>query len=129
MPGKRFQPGSFAGMIRWNCGECRKQFTVRVGTVFESAHIPLHKWLQAVHLMASSKKGISAHQLHPTLEITYSRLSSWLTASARRDGELSPSEKHLHHYLAEFDFRYSNRVALGVDDQECAERTIKGTTG
>ena len=54
----------------WKCYECRGQFTVRVGTVFESAHIPLFKCLQAVHLMASSKKGISAHQLHRTLEIT-----------------------------------------------------------
>src|SRR5262245_60092730 len=55
----------------WKCYECRKQFTVRVGTVFESAHIPLPKMLQAVYLMCSSKKGISAHQLHRTLEIQY----------------------------------------------------------
>lgn len=53
------------------CGECRKQFTVKVGTVFESSHVPLHKWLQASYLLASSKKGISAHQLHRTLEVTY----------------------------------------------------------
>jgi transposase-like protein len=53
------------------CGECRKQFTVKVGTVFESSHVPLHKWLQAVYLMSASKKGISAHQLHRTLEVTY----------------------------------------------------------
>ncbi|MFN3459805.1 MAG: IS1595 family transposase, partial [Oceanibaculum sp.] len=53
------------------CGACRKQFTVKVGTVFESSHVPLHKWFQAVFLMASSKKGISAHQLHRTLEVTY----------------------------------------------------------
>src|SRR5215813_3228684 len=45
----------------WKCYACRKQFTVRVGTVFESAHIPLHKMLQAVYLMSASKKGISAH--------------------------------------------------------------------
>ncbi len=53
------------------CGACRKQFTVRVGTVFESSHIPLHKWLQAFHLMCSSKKGISSHQMHRILEVTY----------------------------------------------------------
>src|SRR5690242_8825571 len=48
----------------WKCYSkgCRKQFTVRVGTVFESAHIPLTKMLQAVYLMTASKKGISAHQ-------------------------------------------------------------------
>jgi len=53
------------------CLECKKQFTVKVGTVFESSHVPLHKWFQAAHLLASSKKGISAHQLHRTLQVTY----------------------------------------------------------
>lgn len=60
------------------CGHCRKQFTVRVNTVFESAHIPLHKMLQAVFLLTSSKKGFSAHQLHRVLEITYK--SAWFLA-------------------------------------------------
>jgi transposase-like protein len=50
-----------AGMFL--CNGCRDKFTVRTGTVFERSHIPLHKWLLATHLMASSKKGISAHQL------------------------------------------------------------------
>jgi transposase-like protein len=244
----------------WKCYEpvCRKQFTVRVGTVFESAHIPLFKCLQAVHLMASSKKGISAHQLHRILEIQYK--SAWFLAhrirEAMRDGKLSPmggsgkavevdetyigrladvpkqrrgpahknivltlverggsarsfhidstsiadiapimrtnisresrlmtdearhymevgreysehgavnhsqeeyvrgdittntvegyysifkrgmkgvyqhcKEKHLHRYLAEFDFRYSNRIALGVDDQDRADKAIRNMVG
>lgn len=243
----------------WKCyaKECRKQFTARVGTVFESAHIPLPKMLQAVYLMTASKKGISSHQLHRTLEITYK--SAWFLAhrirEAMRDGTLAPmggaggivevdetyigkqaghakgrgaahknivltlverggrarshhitsfgvaevvpivrsnvrresrlmsdearqyvnvgqefadhgsvnhstyewgrgdvhtntvegyysifkrgmkgvyqhcSEKHLHRYLAEFDFRYSNRVALGVDDTGRADRALKGITG
>ncbi len=251
------------GKIRnglWKCYECRKQFTVRVGTVFESAHIPLSKVLQAVFLMSASKKGISAHQLHRTLEITYK--SAWFLChrirEAMRDGSLAPmggsgktveidetiigfqagansktarwgsqhrnivltlverggsarsfhidgtttatlvpiirtnisresslmsdeaswykgigkefashgtvehrakeyvrgdittntvegyysifkrgmkgvyqhcAEKHLHRYLAEFDFRYSNRIALGVDDQERAGRALKGIVG
>lgn len=239
------------------CGHCRKQFTVRVGTVFESAHIPLHKCLQAVYLMASSKKGVSAHQLHRTLEITYK--SAWFLAhrirEAMREGKLSPmgglsgyveadetytgrdkskpvrhgpghklavltlverrgrarsfhvdktdqatvmpivreniaretnvmtddagqyyyfdklfqthsvinhrsgeygrgivhtntvegffsifkrgmkgiyqhcSEKHLHRYLAEFDFRYNHRVALGVEDESRAGRALTGIAG
>ena len=69
----------------WKCyaPECRKQFTVRVGTVFESAHIPLHKMLQAVYLMSASKKGFSAHQLHRTLEITYK--SAWFLAHRIRE--------------------------------------------
>lgn len=246
----------------WKCyaKECRKQFTVRVGTVFESAHIPLHKCLQAVYLMTASKKGVSAHQLHRILEITYK--SAWFLAhrirEAMRDGTLAPmggggkvveidetiigkvqgaprrmtrggsqfrnivltlverggsarsfhidgttlgtllpiirtnirresalhtdqaswyralkgdfadhqtvnhmedeyvrgdvttntvegyysifkrgmkgvyqhcAEKHLHRYLAEFDFRYSNRVALGCDDGERAVRAMKGIVG
>ena len=243
----------------WKCyaKECRKQFTIRVGTVFESAHIPLHKCLQAVYLMTASKKGVSSHQLHRILEITYK--SAWFLAhrirEAMRDGTLAPmggaggivevdetyigkqaghakakgaahknivltlverggrarshhiasfglaevvpivrtnvrresrlmsdearqyvglgqefaehgavnhgvyewgrgdvhtntiegyfsifkrgmkgvyqhcAEKHLHRYLAEFDFRYSNRVALGCDDGERASRAIKGIVG
>jgi transposase-like protein len=249
----------------WKCYECRKQFRCTVGTVFESAHIPLHKVLQAVYLMSASKKGVSAHQLHRTLEITYK--SAWFLAhrirEAMRDGTLAPmggsgkvveadetyfgfqqgmskkkasriptrhgsqyrnivmtlvsregsarsfivagtatsdlvpiirtnirresalmtdeakwykpigkefashasvnhqkfefargevstntvegyfsifkrgmkgiyqhcAEKHLHRYLAEYDFRYSNRVALGVNDVARSERALKGMVG
>src|SRR4051794_28985919 len=55
----------------WACGVCRKQFTVTVGTVLEGSHIPISKWLLALFLMCSSKKGISAHQMHRTLKVTY----------------------------------------------------------
>lgn len=76
----------------WKCRECRKQFTVRKGTIFEESHLPLHLWLQAIHLMVSSKKGISSHQLHRVLGITYK--SAWfLTHRIRecmRSGEFSP---------------------------------------
>jgi transposase-like protein len=242
------------------CGDCKKQFTCKVGTVFESSHVPVHKWFQAAHLLASSKKGISAHQLHRTLKVTYK--TAWFMAhrlrEAMRDGTLSPmggsgkvveadetyigkielapkgrkkpgsgfknivmtlverggsarsfhidattlnevtkivrenvhhetiintdegvwykqvgghflshdtvnhsryeyvrddittntvegyysifkrgmkgvyqhcSEKHLHRYLAEFDFRYSNRVALGVNDTARTARALKGISG
>jgi transposase-like protein len=74
------------------CGHCRKQFTVRIGTVFESSHVPLHKWLQAFYLMSASKKGISANQLHRTLEVTLK--TAWFMAhrirEAMRSGDLSP---------------------------------------
>lgn len=65
------------------CAECRKQFTVRIGTIFEESHIPLHKWLQAIYLMTSSTKGISSHQLHRVLEITYK--SAWLMSHRIRE--------------------------------------------
>jgi transposase-like protein len=78
----------------YRCAEkdCRKDFTVTTGTVMERSHIPLHKWLMAFYLMASSKKGVSAHQLHRSLGIDYK--SAWFMAhrvrEAMRDGELDP---------------------------------------
>ena len=256
--GKSARPG-----LR-TCAECRKQFTVKVGTVFEDSKVPLHKWFQAAHLLAASKKGFSAHQLHRTLEVTYR--TAWFMMhrlrEAMRDGSLAPfggvdglpgasgtveadetfigrepgkpvkrafhhkmkvlslvdreskqvrsvvvddlkpetirpilveniakeaslhtdessiytrigghfidhqtvthsqdeyvrgvvhtntvegyfsvfkrgmkgvyqhcGKQHLHRYLAEFDFRYNNRVKLGVDDSERAERALKGISG
>jgi len=62
----------------WKCGGCREQFTVTVGTIFADSHIPLSKWLLAFHLLCASKKGISAHQLHRMLKLTYR--SAWFMA-------------------------------------------------
>ena len=59
------------GLYRCAAKECRKDFSVTIGSLFERSHIPLHKWLFATHLMMSSKKGISAHQLHRMLGLTY----------------------------------------------------------
>ncbi len=242
------------------CYGCRKPFTVKVGTIFESSHIKLHVWLQAIQLMASSKKGVSSNQLHRILGVSLQ--TAWflshrireamadlgvdgsgplggankvieadetyvggkarnrkgriptkhpVVALVERDGRVrsahvpvvnsdnlrhfivakadpqsylmtdeSPiydkigrkfaghgtvnhsaeeyvrggfwhtntvesyfsvfkrgitgvyhhiSPQHLHRYLAEFDFRHNNRVALGVDDLERAERTLKGVRG
>lgn len=75
------------------CNSCREQFTVTVGTVFERSHIPLHTWLYANHLMVSPKKGISAHQLHRMLGVTYK--TAWFMA---------------------------HRIALGVDDATRADK-------
>lgn len=72
------------------CGDCKRQFTVRIGTIFEESHLPLHKWLQAIYLMCSSKKGISSKQLERTLECTYK--TAWFLShrirEAMRSGEL-----------------------------------------
>jgi transposase-like protein len=242
----------------WKCYQCRKQFTVKVGTVFEDSHVPMNLWLQAMYLLCSSKKGVSSNQLHRTLGVTLKtawfmshrireamrvvgvepmggagemieidetffgrqegqpkRRTGWghkntvMTlvqrgGSARSfhvegvtSGQLIPivraniskeaflmsdeltaynklgdeywmhqtvnhsadewvrgivhtntvegyysifkrgmtgvyqhcKEKHLHRYLAEFDFRYSNRVRLGVDDVERTARAVKGIVG
>jgi transposase-like protein len=64
------------------CRACGKQFTVTVGTVFEDSHIPISKWLLAIHLLASSKKGVSAHQLHRMLGISYK--GAWFMAMRLR---------------------------------------------
>src|SRR4051794_33579309 len=76
----------------YKCGPCKKQFTAKVGTVFEHARVPLHKMLQALHLMCSSKKGISAHQMHRILEVQYN--TAWFIEhrirEAMRSGELAP---------------------------------------
>ncbi len=75
----------------YKCYRCRKPFTVKIGTIFESSHIPLHLWLQAMFLMASSKKGISSLQLERTLGLTYK--SAWFMShrirEAMRSGELA----------------------------------------
>jgi transposase-like protein len=241
----------------YKCYQCRKPFTVKVGTVFESSHVPMRVWLQAMVLMCSSKKGISSNQLHRTLGVSLK--TAWfmshrireamrvvgmepmggdgavvevdetffgrvqgepkrrgtghkhvvlslierggsarsfhvegtriadiapvIRANLARESEMMTdeatyyreigrdfarhetvnhkqdeyvrgdvhtntaegffsifkrgmtgvyqhcSEKHLHRYLAEFDFRYSNRAKLGVDDGERAARAVKGIVG
>ena len=79
MKAASMKPGR-AGLLR--CKVCKKQFTVTVGTIFEGSHIPLNKWLMAIHLMTASKKGISAHQLHRMLGVTYK--AAWFMAHRLR---------------------------------------------
>lgn len=86
LKGKSMGPGWY------NCRSCRKKFTVRVGTLYERSHVKLHKWLLATHLMCASKKGISAHQLHRMLGVTYK--TAWFIAHRIRasmiDADPSP---------------------------------------
>jgi len=65
------------------CNDCRDKFTCRTGTVMERSHIPLHKWLFAIHLLSASKSGMSAHQLHRMLGVTYK--SAWFLAHRIRE--------------------------------------------
>ncbi len=86
LEGKSHRPGLY------QCGDCRQQFTVTVGTVFERSKVPLNKWLLATFLMAQSKKGMSAHQLHRSIGVTYK--TAWFMfhriREAMRTGDLSP---------------------------------------
>ena len=87
LQGKSTRPGLY------KCKDCRKPFTATMGTVYERSHIPLHKWLLATHLMVSSKKGMSAHQLFRMLGFGSYR-TAWFMAhrirEAMREGELAP---------------------------------------
>lgn len=84
--GKSMGPGWY------HCSDCRRKFTALVGTVMERSHIPVNKWLLAMHLMCASKKGMSAHQLHRMLGVTYK--SAWFMAHRIREAmrELNPVE-------------------------------------
>lgn len=72
----------------YKCYQCRKPFTVKIGTIFEASHVPMHIWLQAMYLIAGSKKGISSNQLHRTLGVTLK--TAWFMShrirEAMRDG-------------------------------------------
>src|SRR6202040_2694291 len=67
----------------YKCYQCRQQFSVKVGTVFEDSHVPMRLWLQAMYLLSSSKKGISSNQLHRTLGVTLK--TAWFMAHRIRE--------------------------------------------
>src|ERR1700741_4289627 len=73
----------------YKCYDCRKPFTVKVGTIFESSHIPLHQWLRAMFLICSSKKGISSNQLHHTLGCTLK--TAWFLSHRIREAMKEPA--------------------------------------
>src|SRR5438094_5332670 len=77
LQGKSTRPGVY------KCRPCQKPFSVTVGTVFADSHVPLHKWLYAAHLLTASKKGISSHQLHRTLGVTYK--TAWFMSHRIRE--------------------------------------------
>lgn len=88
-PSKKNPEGSIRkGVIQ--CNDCRQQYTVTVGTVFEDSKVPLNKWLLANHLMVASKKGISAHQLHRMLGVTYK--TAWFMAHRIREAMISTDD-------------------------------------
>ena len=84
------QDGRQVHRIRtYKCCGCRKSFTVKIGTIFEASHVPVDLWLQAIHLMCASKKGISSKQLHRTLGVTSNAawfMSHRIRKSMRDDG-------------------------------------------
>lgn len=126
---------------RYRCGNlaCRKDFTVTTGTVMESSHIPLHKWLLAFFLLCSSKKGISSHQLMRSLGVTYK--SAWFLSHRIREamkdggllapmggaGQIVEADETYH---AKADIRFSEPpIAASCKQLKLAEKFTPGGLG
>jgi transposase-like protein len=108
MQGKSTRIGAY------KCYQCRKPFTVKVGTIFEASHVPMHLWLQAIFLLSSSKKGISSNQLHRTLGCTLK--TAWFIShrvrEAMRDGNLAPMGGPDSSGIVEADETYYGKKAV-----------------
>src|SRR2546430_2587027 len=106
LEGSKHRPGVY------QCNQCREQFTVTVKTVFERSHIPLSKWLAALFLLTASKKGVSAHQIHRSLGISYK--FSWFLMhrlrEAMRTGDLLPPMGEESGNIVEVDETYIGRI-------------------
>jgi transposase-like protein len=121
LQGKAHRPGLY------QCAECREQFTVTVKTVFERSKIPLTKWLAALFLMTASKKGVSAHQVHRMLGISYK--STWFMMhrlrEAMRTGGLEPMGGQGK--VVEADETYYGKAELPADAKAMGYKYLEGT--
>jgi transposase-like protein len=106
------------------CNDCEKQYTVTVGTLFERSKIPLHKWLLATYLLTTSKKGMSSHQLHRMLDVTYK--TAWFMAHRIREamgqdsGPLGGSPER----IVEVDETYVGGSTSNRLNKQCAPKKI-----
>ena len=109
----------------FTCRDCREQFSVTVGSVMERSHIPLHKWVLGFHLMNASKKGVSAHQLHRTLGLTYK--SAWFMAHRIREAMRDPRPSPLggEGKIVEADETYYGKAATPIPSAQRKGRSYK----
>ena len=105
----------------YKCKECRKQFTVTVGTIFEGSHIKLNKWLMAIYLMCSSKKGMSAHQLHRLIGVTYK--TAWFMSHRIRFAMTQSPLKEKLKGIVEADETYIGGKAKGIRGRGAKNKT------
>ena len=124
LEGKSSRPGLY------QCNECREQFSVTVGTVFERSHVPLCKWVLAIHLLNSSKKGMSSHQLHRMLGVTYK--TAWFMAHRIREAmrEINPGPLGGENKVVEADETYvgpkkGNRKSGNVRPKEAVVALVE----
>lgn len=120
---RKTRTGKISARRVWKCLDCREQFSVLVGTIFEGTHIPLFKWLLAFHMLASAKNGIAAFELHRTLHISVE--SAWFMAHRIRfalEGE--PTKEKLTG-IVEADETYFGGAAKNMHRFD-RERKIKG---
>lgn len=110
----------------YKCYACRKPFTVKVGTIFEASHIKLHIWLQAIFLLSSSKKGMSANQLHRTLGITLK--SAWFLAHRIREAMADKKSGPLggEGEIVEADETYYGPKKEKIETRTSGEPFLKG---
>ena len=108
MQGEKHRTGCF------QCNDCRGQFTVLTGSVMESSHLPLAKWVFAIRLMTASKKGMSAHQMHRMLSVTYK--TAWFMCHRIREAmrEVNPAPLGGEGKVVEADEAYKGRKAIPV---------------
>jgi transposase-like protein len=107
-----------------NCRDCRKQYSVTVGTVFERSHLPLTTWLMANHLMNASKKGISAHQMHRMLNLPYK--TAWFMCHRIREAmrDANPIPMGGEGKVIEADEAYKGRKQIPVPARAVRARPI-----
>ena len=114
------------GLYKCRSKECRKQFTVRKGTIFEESHLPMTKWLQAIYLMVSSKKGFSAHQMHRVLEVQYK--TAWFLCHRIREAMRSGGD--LDMFGGEGETVEADETYFGYkDDKSLGKITKRGKRG